>query len=62
MSRWVSSGNWARTKGSVSKQLQDKAGPRVRLGKSFVKRGGKLAVGKSKRTAKAGGRNKRGCT
>lgn len=48
MSRWVSTRDWARSKGSVSKQLQDKAGPRLRLGRTIVKRGGKLAVPKVK--------------
>jgi hypothetical protein len=44
MTRWVSLEDWKRAKGSVSQQLQEKAGPKVRLGRSIVKRAGKLGV------------------
>jgi len=64
MTRWVSFEDWKRAKGSVSAQLQEKAGPRVRLGRSVVKRGAKLGVGAPKRgkqpwgqTRPAGGRH-----
>jgi hypothetical protein len=47
MTRWVSLEDWKRAKGSVSQQLKDKAGPKVRLGRSLVKGGGaKLALAK----------------
>jgi hypothetical protein len=55
MARWVSLEDWKRAKGSVSQQLKEKAGPRVRLGRSVVKRGAKLAIGAGKR-----GKQKRG--
>jgi hypothetical protein len=48
MARWVSKANWARAKGSVSQQLQEKAGPRVRLGGQVVKRGARLGVAKAR--------------
>jgi hypothetical protein len=56
MTRWVSGTSWKRAKGSVSQQLKDKAGPKVRLGRSVVKRGGKLAIGAGKAGKKRGAR------
>jgi hypothetical protein len=44
MSRWVSKEDWARAKGSVSQQLKDKDGPKVRLGRAIVKRAGRLGL------------------
>jgi hypothetical protein len=51
MTRWVRARDWQRAKGSVSQQLKDKASPRVRVGRTIVKRGAGLAVraGKAKR-------------
>jgi hypothetical protein len=47
MTRWVSLEDWKRAKGSLSQQLQEKAGPKVRLGRTLVKgRGAKLALAK----------------
>ena len=37
MARWVKLSDWQRSKGSVSKQLQDKSAPRARLGRVRVK-------------------------
>jgi hypothetical protein len=57
VTRWVSKAAWARAKGSVSKQLKEKAGPKVRLGGQVVKRGTRLGIaGAAGKRWKAGSR------
>jgi hypothetical protein len=60
MARWVSKEDWQRAKGSVSQQLKDKAGPKVRLGGQVVKRGARLAVAGGAGKAKRWKGNRRG--